>query len=43
MDTIRTSSGSRRKEQENTELCDYDLESITEYAPVAQVDRAAVS
>ena len=43
MDTIWTPSGSRRKEEENSELCNYDLESIPENAPVAQEDRAAVS
>ncbi len=43
MDTIWTPSGSGRKEEENSKLCNYDLESIPIHAPVAQVDRAAVS
>ena len=43
MDTIWTPSGSVRKEARNGELCNGDLESLTRNAPVAQVDRAAVS
>ena len=43
MDTIWTPSGSGRKEAKNGELCNDDLESLTRDAPVAQVDRAAVS
>ena len=43
MDTIWTPTGSGRKEAKKGELCNPDLESITENAPVAQVDRAAVS
>ncbi len=43
MDTIWTPSGSGRKEAKEGELCNPDLESLTRDAPVAQVDRAAVS
>ena len=43
MDTIWTPNDNERKEAKDGELCNSDVEGIPENAPVAQVDRAAVS